>query len=156
MTNQKKPTVRKEAALLARELGDEEWKQGNTKYALEAWEASDIAAGELLELARKLLKAAEITVDANRDVENAFKLPAKVQRYSTHHVAFQKDCSENGCVRCITHFAIVENYEQTIRELLGFDKSVANRFLGKGADKSIYRAAAVACLKLIKRMSAAR
>jgi len=141
-----------QAARLARQIGDEEWKKGNTKYALEAWEASNISLEELLELAQKLLKAERITGDANRDVENAFKITSKAPPYGSSHQAFQKDCADNGCARCRAHLAIFTNYDQAMHELLGFEKEIARSLLGPNADKHVYRAAAVACLKLIKRM----
>lgn len=144
--------ARIDAEKMARQIGDEEWERGNTKYALEAWEASDITALELFELTQKLLEAERITFDANRDIQNTFTLASKVPPGKSSHQAFQKDCAENGCVRCKAHLAIFDNYDQMISELLGFERGVARNLLGAGTEKTIFRAAAVACLKLIKRM----
>ena len=48
-------TLEGKAARIARQIGDEEWQKGHTKYALEAWEASDITPAELFEKAQRLL-----------------------------------------------------------------------------------------------------
>jgi len=60
---------------LARKIGDEEWRRGNTKYALEAYEASNISRSELFELAEKLLDAESLWKIWVRELEAANKLP---------------------------------------------------------------------------------
>lgn len=105
--------AREEARKLARKIGDEEWKKGNTKYAIEAWEASDITAAELFEKAQKLLEAAGIAQE---------RIGSRT---------FGNDSSIK------------------IQKLLGWNNSVV---IGVG-QIGYYRAAAVACLKMIKRMS---
>ncbi|OHA48864.1 MAG: hypothetical protein A2806_04185 [Candidatus Terrybacteria bacterium RIFCSPHIGHO2_01_FULL_48_17] len=59
-------TARGFAAKMARQIGDEEWRKGNTKYAFEAWEASDITPAELYEIAERLAKSLELFTAAER------------------------------------------------------------------------------------------
>ncbi len=117
-----KNKVKRESRKLARQLGNAEWRKGNTKYALEAYEASDISCDELHQKAISLLRAGEIAVQWNR--------------------ARERTCNDQEELRQVD----IE-YRTKIEELLRWDIGTA-KYLGMGP----YNAAAVACLKLIKRM----
>ncbi len=141
--------VREEAQKLARQIGDEEWEKGETKYALEAYEESDISAAELLEKAEKLLEAEKIIKEWIDIEEAAYKLPTK-----GHSASDGATCTRIECIRCKTLEDMEQRYENRITELLGWEEDVF--FVCHGHTKDDYthefRAAAVACFKVIKRM----
>lgn len=133
-----------DAQKLARQLGDEEWGKGETKYALEAYEASDITARELFEKALKLLEAAKIVQEWWND-----ELAAKHLSSFDHDGRFEYSSGKcDKCVRCRTLKALNQQYRERIRTLLDWDGGD----YWHQQESSGYRAAAVACLKLIKRM----
>jgi len=88
--------VREEARRLARKLGDQEWKKGNTKYAFEAYEASDITVVELFEKAQKLLEAVKLVLEWRHAYWTAEELPTTGHGDKDRH---SQDCE---CVRCKT------------------------------------------------------
>ncbi len=135
------------ARKLARKIGDEEWKKGNTKYALEAYEAAGINPVELLNFAQNLLTAEGLTIEWTDAFRAAQQLPRGKE--GTHTNA--PNCPQDSCKKCIRCRTIEElwnAYSSRIRETLGWSK---NTFLDMNS--APLRAAAVACLKLIKRLS---
>jgi len=141
--------VREEAQKLARQIGDQEWAKGETKYALEAYEASDISASELLEKAQKLIEAGKIIKEWIIAEEAAYKLPAK--GHSPDQGAI---CNQGECLNCKMRDGIKRRSENHIIELLGWEEEAF--FVRNEKERSEYarqfRGGAVACLKLIKRM----
>ncbi len=131
--------AREEAQKLARKIGDEEWEKGETKYALEAYEASDITAAELLEKAQKLLEAERIAKKWEDAENTAWELPAG----HTANVACDK------CIRCRTLKDIDQKYKNQLIGLLGWKEDAS---YVRSDDAPYYRAAAIACFKVIKRV----
>lgn len=151
---------KKEAAKIARQIGDEEWKRGETKHALEAWEASNITPKELLELANKLLAAAPQIEEFWRRERNARQLvgDSKNSRGCQYaHIwdwtVYSETCNHHTCQ---ARLDLLKNFYEEVCIGLGWTEVKPGRFFNAAGTTfmslSFYRAAAVACLKLIKRM----
>lgn len=146
--------ARKEAQELARRIGDSEWMKGETKYALEAYEASDITITELFEKAQNLLRAENLI----QEWEDAARAVTHFSREEHERSAclhgqcdeFISSCKCN-CLACRTNKELVQEYYGKIRALLGWRSDV--RIHWRHGARPQCRAAAVACLKLIKRLS---
>ncbi len=132
-----------QAAKMARQIGDEEWKQGNTKYAFEAYEASNITVEELYILAMKL-RGAEVFAN---------------EWWTQLKGLFIKGGERSSKLIYETAIAVWEEAVPLLAEILAWDvKSLPrDEDMRLPADRKLatpqfYRSARVACLKLIKRM----
>ena len=158
--------AREAATKLARRLGDEAWRMGHTKHAFEAWEASDITPAELFEKAEILLF---VPPRREKFLEND-RLAFQVVVASRHHA----DCSvrnypgqivaRDGTLQCFhqhetckARFGLIREFHEEVCKDLGWDQVRLFQFLSTPlTESSFYMAAALACLKLIKRSAAAK
>ena len=131
-------TVKREAAKLARKIGDEEWQKGETKYSLEAYEASDITPSEIFEKAQKLFEVERLGLELKDVLKRA-------DASHTHPVGVTENC----CHQHQRMRDIRQSYYRQAREILGWDTVSTSLEAGSWH----YRAAAVAFLKIIKRMA---
>lgn len=146
MTTEK--TAVQGAAELARQLGDEAWGRGETKRALEAWEASNIPPEELLEKANLLLQAIEVNAKWSEELDQVEDLSN-----DGHDQTNRRSCS---CERCRGYVAVEERYYKLLRELLGWDEGapIGHARTSLKERSKFYLSATIACLRTIKRMNA--
>ena len=134
-----------QAARMARQIGDEEWRKGNTKYALEAYEVSNITSDELLGMAEKLLKAADIALSRKSDLREAL---CECSHRIIPIANLRRGCERN-CPACKITEVIDKRFFPMMAEALGWNEQIVRQ----DVRPEFYRSAAVACLKLIKRMA---
>jgi len=134
-------SAKEEAAKLARQIGDEEWKAGNTKYAFEAWEASDINSVELFDIVHRLFEAEKLMRERDAVLQ-------KIREESRPHINFVGPLSCNHCER---EGAVAKTYNHQIVDVLGWQNPPPYGDLVVRQSPEFFRAAAVAGLKLIKR-----
>lgn len=149
--------AREQARELALQIGNDEWGKGETKHAFEAYEASDITATELLKKARALLEAKKLQMQF---VEDWLKEEKRGKKHSTAckraTYTFSPEAVKalsgdpkplmdvyENCPVCRVWYPMVDDFRKKILEVLGWEE------YPEGVQ---FRAAAVACLKMIKRM----
>lgn len=151
-----------QARELARQIGDEEWRKGNTKYAFEAYEAASVPPSEILEKAIALLKSAAL------QKKWLLALKRTDELVGCGHNWWIEYCGNKNCAKCVAREIINQKYAPQIYELLNWDEpeekvtTFDNRiqrnyyalFVMKEdkKEKNFYKAAAVAALKLVKRL----
>lgn len=148
--------TRPKAARLALQVGDEEWRRGQTKYAFEAYEAAGLPASELYEKAEKLLAARDLVKQWASEL-------AKVKNLqdSKHHghceVWNEERARQKKCAVCVAQVTVCLQYLCSLVELLGWEEEAVRRLYPYREDVAAQgtgtlTAAAVAALKLVQRI----
>lgn len=151
---------------MAREIGDEEWKNGDhtsrqLKHALGAWEASGMTEEEFFRIAEKLLEVENQIipeccetlarlVDVPKDEQDQWLSGGVKIRPADNFYDWNPRINE--FVVSYTTYQIAvgvgETFRKKIRELLGWPESAS-----VSLEKSVYTAARLNCLKIINRKS---
>lgn len=157
--------ARRTARELAKQIGDEEWRQGNTKYAFEAYEAACVPPSEILAKAEALLGAERTMREWRTEYASAKELQrsdiCKKTKYTEQQLNY---CLDEKCTHCMAKKQVNARYTDRLSSLLGWDKPELKSFTFDNGDEIIedkavsrfssdkYRAAAVAALKLVSRL----
>ena len=154
-----------EARELSRQIGNEEWRKGNTKYAFEAYEAASVPPSEILEKAKALLQSE--TLARLCEKEKCQKLQtsnAKCRYNKTIDMFSFTYCMHDDCAPCANTKALNRTYANQIYKLLNWMPRESKRTVISTEDDeysrwvladrlSNYKPAVVAALKLVKRLN---
>lgn len=140
-------SARKFARALARKIGDDEWHQGNTKYAFEAYEAACVAPSEILAKAEALLKAESLARGWENELKHLIEGPIVVEEcrtYETRNLLGYADvlagasvyCPSDDCFFCSQKRVLNRSYANKIHDALGWEhpdpkEREANNLSGK-------------------------
>lgn len=152
-----------EGRKLSRQIGDEEWLKGNTRYAFEAYEAACATPSEVLEKAKALLQSETLARLCRIEQDAEYQNYIINCSYLNIGVLSFQYCKKDDCVSCASRKVINRKYANKIYKLLNWtppenpkDNTVeydeySSYVLAKNVDK--YRSGAVAALKLVKRLN---
>lgn len=112
--------ILEEASRIAQQIADEEWARGNTRYALEAYEACDTHPSIIFDLAKKLQAAENLVLEWIEGRWALDALPRSEKCDSRKNLDVFEYCLNIDCPRCAGKRGFNNRYASQLYKVLGW------------------------------------